>query len=130
MGNNLEDPDVRWTNRDFEKTRAAPGKSISEEELSKRLAYELQVPNTYGKRLYKAFRAVIDDALSHGEGIKFSTGVLRLQKYKTRYHVQGYLQGQLRTKMYKFKFIPNPYGDKILEEITMKEYGDIGTNEV
>lgn len=67
----------------FQYKRVPIGSAINKVELTRRLAYELQIPQRYGERIVNAFNRVIEDALIHGEGVIFSECfTLTLQRHK------------------------------------------------
>jgi len=55
----------------FKRKRVKPGKLLNKKELSRRLAYEAQIPVKLGTRLHNAVMRVIIDAVVHQEGINF-----------------------------------------------------------
>ena len=64
--------------------RVNPGEVLSDTEIGRRLALQLQLPKSYSTRLYAAWRRVIADAIEHGEGIKIpGAGSIVIQKFKT-----------------------------------------------
>ena len=109
----------------FTPTRVAPGETVNENELIKRLAYQLQVPaTTFGKRLLKVYKAVIEDALEHGEGINLGSVIVRLKEFDNRYHhATVFGGGQKRSRMYKYIMSTTDSGRDALERITKENYG-------
>lgn len=69
-------------NEMFTPNRVAFGEVLTSEELARRMCHELQIPQRFNTRIYKAISRVLADALSHGEGIRIQDiGVLRLKEY-------------------------------------------------
>lgn len=109
----------------FEPLRVAIGKTVTEPEMIRRLSYHLQLPpQTYGKRLYKAYKAVVEDALIHGEGINLGVFIIKTQEFKTRtLHSTAFGGGQLRSRMYKYILKMTDYGREVLVKLTKEKYG-------
>lgn len=69
-------------NEMFLPNRVAFGEVLTSEELARRMCHELQIPQRFNTRIYKAISRVLADALSHGEGVRIQDiGVLRLKEY-------------------------------------------------
>jgi len=93
----------------FEPNRSKVGQAVPREELARRLAYQLQVPQRYGARLIAAYEAVIHDALDYGEGFRFKDlGMLTLYKFPSEMYKglnsKGDYGEHRRFVMYKYKW--------------------------
>jgi nucleoid DNA-binding protein len=100
------------------------GEVLTSEELARRMCHELQIPQRFNTRIYKAISRVIADALSNGEGIRIQDiGVLRLNTYKkdtvrlpTGKHVK-------RDSIFKVVFELTKKGKALLTSLTDKVKG-------
>jgi collagenase-like PrtC family protease len=108
-----------------DKTRVSIGSALSDAELERRLAIELQIPITYGARVLRAYKRVIQEALEHGEGVSLGVGKIVMEEYPTRNHTMGFQRGNPRERMYKYKFRVNRHGDAIIKEKTKENFSDI-----
>jgi nucleoid DNA-binding protein len=108
-------------NEMFSPNRVAMGEVLTSEELARRMCHELQIPQRFNTRIYKAISRVFADALSNGEGIRIQDiGVLRLNKYnKDTVHMPD---GSIipRTSMFKVVFELTKKGKKLLVELTQR----------
>ena len=108
----------------FDPIRVPVGNTIGSPELARRLAYQLQLPaTTYGARLLKVYREVIEDALLHGEGINLGTCIIKLNEYDTRHIPDSMIGGgQKRARMYTYQLSTTQTGTKALEELTRENF--------
>jgi nucleoid DNA-binding protein len=108
-------------NEMFSPNRVPMGEVLTSEELARRMCHELQIPQRFNTRIYKAISRVFADALSNGEGIRIQDiGVLRLNKYnKDTVHMPD---GSIipRTSMFKVVFELTKKGKKLLVELTKR----------
>lgn len=69
-------------NEMFTPNRVQFGDVLTSEELARRMCHELQIPQRFSTRIYKAISRVLADALSNGEGVRIQDiGVLRLREF-------------------------------------------------
>jgi len=108
---------------DFKINRAKVGELVGDRELSRRLAHELQLPQHYGARLLKAYRAILGDALEHGEGMNLGVGIVRMLQFDTREYNKGFQIGKKRTKMFKYNWSTTEHGNEVLTDLTKESYG-------
>lgn len=106
----------------FKHNRVNFGEVIPSEELGRRLCYELQIPQRFSTRVYKAISRVFSDAIRNGEGIRLQDlGVLKLKKYAKDTVRLPNDNIVTRDRVFKIVFDTTDKGDKILSYIT-KEY--------
>jgi len=108
-------------------TRVAPGETLTQQELIARLAYQLQLPAAvYGKRLYKAYKAVVEDALMHGEGINLGVAVIKVKEFNSRVIPEGaFGAGMKRDRMYRYDLSVTADGKEALTALTKEVFDDI-----
>lgn len=102
----------------FEPNRVKPGEVINRNEMKRRIAHALHVPQSYGERLVRAFESVIADAVAHGEGMAIKgAGSIRLDKHTTD---EVWVGGKKlpRAMLYKFKWVTSAPGIRFLKELT------------
>lgn len=108
-------------NEMFTPNRVPMGEVLTSEELARRMCHELQIPQRFNTRIYKAISRVIADALSNGEGIRIQDiGVLRLKKYASstvRLPTGEYVE---RNSLFKVIFELTKKGKLLLENLTSK----------
>lgn len=101
--------------------RVPIGSILTSEELARRMCYELQIPQRFSTRIYKAISRVFADALSHGEGIRIQDiGVLRLKQYSkdtVRLPTGEYVK---RDSIFKVVFELTKKGKVLLTSLTDK----------
>ena len=105
----------------FKPNRVAFGEVLTSEELARRMCHELQIPQRFSTRIYKAFSRVIGDALYHGEGIRIQdVGVLRLKTYNNS--TTKLPTGEIieRKSMFKVIFELTKKGKTLLVNLTNK----------
>lgn len=92
----------------FKRKRCKPGKTLTKKELSRRFAYEAQVPVKLGTRLHNAMMRVIIDAVVHHEGINFddyfSINTKEFNSNKSNHPTKGIIT---RPSKYKLSLKPN-----------------------
>ena len=105
----------------FARSRVTLGEVIDSDELGQRLCYELQIPQRFSRRVYKAVSRVLCDAFANGEGIRFQDlGVLRVKKYNNttvRLPDDTIVD---RKRIFKVVFDTTLKGDAILENLTTR----------
>ncbi len=109
----------------FEANRVEIGMTVGDRELGRRLSQELQLPQSYGLRLLKAYKYVLQDALLHGEGINLYVGVLKMKEFATREYSQGFFTGQPRRKMYKYIWSTTEVGDDNIIKLTKENFNGV-----
>ncbi len=109
----------------FKINRADIGGTVGELELARRLSYELQLPHSYGKRLMKAYKRVIEDALMAGEGINLGVGIIKMHEYKDSVHINGFHQGKKRSRMYYYNWSTTNYGEDNIAVLTKENFNRI-----
>lgn len=110
-------------NEMFKINRVASGTVLTSEELARRMCYELQIPQRFSTRIYKAISRVFADALSHGEGIRIQDiGVLKLNTYNKQTVQLPSKEIVKRKSMFKVVFELTRKGEKLLEMLTNKVY--------
>lgn len=106
-------------NTSFKFHRVPKGNVIHNKELTRRLCYNLQIPQSFGPRILKGLSSVIRDALEHGEGINlFQIGDLKLMPLKgdtVRLPNNQYVP---RQKKYKLVLKQNTAMDKLIKDIS------------
>lgn len=103
----------------FEYNRVSIGEVIPSSELGRRLCYELQIPQRFSVRVYKALSRAMADAIKHGEGIRFQNfGTLKLKKYNTDSVKMPNGEYVPRPAMYKIVFETAPAGLMLLQTLT------------
>ena len=106
----------------FKRKRYSIGEAIPDDELIRRLAYQLQIPQRYGKRILAAYREVTKEALENGEGFNLGIGNLKVIQYNQRDYPRGLYKGQKRQSMYYYHVAPSPSGREILIDLTYKNF--------
>lgn len=108
-------------NEMFTPNRVPMGGVLTSEELARRMCHELQIPQRFNTRIYKAISRVIADALANGEGIRIQDiGVLSLKKYnKDTVKLPG---GETieRNSMFKVIFELTKKGKALLVNLTKR----------
>ena len=103
---------------DFSPERVPVGKVLGMDELGKRLAYALQLPQAYATRLVKAYESVLLDAITHGEGFRVvGIGALKMVRLPPVHNI-GFHQGKIRRKIFNFKWTTAPTGREFLNEFS------------
>lgn len=117
-------------NEMFIHNRVPMGCVLTSEELARRMCHELQIPQRFSTRIYKAISRVIADALYHGEGIRIQDiGVLKLNQYKKDTVRLPSNVVVKRRSIFKVVFELTRKGEALLEALTNKIYNTKGTNE-
>jgi hypothetical protein len=107
----------------FEPNRVAVGESIPSAELGRRLCHELQIPQKFSTRIYKAISRVIGDAVRNGEGVRIQDlGVLKLKPFKSPTVKLANGRVVPRPSMFKIIFDTTEKGDDLLQQITKDNY--------
>lgn len=105
----------------FTPNRVPMGDVLTSEELARRMCHELQIPQRFSTRIYKAISRVFADALYNGEGIRIQDiGVLKLNKYKkdtVRLPSNKIIK---RASMFKVVFDLTDKGKSLLIKLTNK----------
>lgn len=110
----------------FKPNRVAFGDVLTSEELARRLCHELQIPQRFSTRIYKAFSRVIADALYNGEGIRVQdVGVLRLKMYNNESTKLPTGEVVPRKSMFKVIFELTKKGKQLLVNLTNKTKREI-----
>lgn len=110
-------------NEMFIVNRVQMGDTLTSEELARRMCHELQIPQRFSTRIYKAISRVFADALSHGEGIRIQDiGVLKLNTYNKETVQLPSKEIVKRKSMFKVVFDLTGKGEKLLEALTNKVY--------
>lgn len=108
-------------NEMFTPNRVPMGEVLTSEELARRMCHELQIPQRFNTRIYKAISRVFADALSNGEGIRIQDiGVLRLKEYSNptvRIPTGEYVE---RASIFKVIFELTKKGKALLENLTKR----------
>ena len=108
----------------FEPQRVEKGEVIPSSELGRRMCHELQIPQRFSTRIYKAISRVIVDAISNGEGVRIQDlGVLKLSKYKSETVRLPNSNIIARPSIYKIIFSTTEKGDNILKQLTKETNG-------
>lgn len=106
----------------FKYNRAPPGGVIDTIEISRRLAYELQIPNRFGKQIAKAILRVLSDAAAHGEGIRFDNyATIKFKKFSSDYVRLPDGSNILRPSVYKPSIQPHDKLKQSLIKLTKSE---------
>lgn len=109
-------------NEMFIYNRVEFGEVLTSEELARRMCHELQIPQRFSTRIYKAISRVIADALSHGEGIRIQDiGVIRLKEYNNDTTKLPTGEVIKRKSMFKVIFELTQKGKNLLVNLTNRK---------